>query len=192
MILGTSLAACSKNSNNNNTTAEINNQKANIALIIAALDSCPNWVGVSKDDLEIRRKITTIYKSLQKYDNATIRGALDEIMSAKILTPEARDFQDGRTSKAFALLRVLFDIPQGFLPVLPDYYGISVTTIRWGDAYHEPDSNTVNLLWPFDLIQGNLVLVGVGSQPLIGSGPGYNPIYEFDEMVKIYKRRDAK
>jgi len=192
VILGFIVAACTKKSNNNIAMPKFDNEEADIASIIAIIDACPNWIDVSKDDFKTRSKITTIYKSLQKYDNSAIRDALNEIMSAKILTSEAYTSQENRRAKVFALLRLLFEIPQGLLPALPQHNGIGISISEWGHAYHMPYDGTVNLLWPFELRQGNLVLTGVGGRQTLWTGPTYNPIYEFDEMAKVYKRREIK
>jgi hypothetical protein len=93
---------------------------------------------------------------------------------------------------------VLFDIPQGFMPLLMAIDGSRGVTGEWGTPYHPPTGGakigTQNLLWPFDIEQGNLILPegGPGRPIDFWTGPVYDPVLEFDALARIYKRRNAQ
>ena len=191
VALLTIVSACSKNG-----SVSITEQKDPMDSIIATIDACPSWLDVPKSDIATRERIVKIYSSLGKYDNATIRESLLRIRASDDSTLESRRIKDSRRAKCFAMMRVLFDISQGFLPVLTAN-GMLVTG-EWGTPKRRSSDGarieTQNLLWPFDIKQGKLVLVGggAGSPNMIWTGPVYDPVLEFDAMAERFKRRSAQ
>jgi hypothetical protein len=187
------ISACSKHENAN--TIAINSGKDENAINskIASIDACPCWIGVPEDDLATRERILDIYTSFQNYDNATIRSVLVKIELAGEPTPEASRLKENRRVKIFGLLRMLFNIPSGYVPFLVSDTAGRLVHGNWGTPFHEPPNGTANLLWPFEIKKGGgLVLTGVGYDNMLGTGPSYNPVLEFDEIMKKYKYRNVK
>lgn len=144
-------------------------------LIAKELEQCPLWTEVSAHDIERREQITEVYIRIAKYPTETIRTGV-ALYLQRYPALGLEDFEAGE--KIFALLRVIFTVPQRFnaaREVLP--YGLLGNPVY---------SDGVDLIWPYST-SGRLVLSGV--DPGIHAGPPYNPLFDFDQMASRLKRR---
>ena len=147
--------------------------RADVAKILYELRRCPTWILLRPDEIELRAGTTRIYYEIAKFDNATIREALIYFCSSG-----EKDLDSTRDqAKIFALLRVVFDVPAGFLSSLP-HWG------SWGSPVVE---GRVNLLWPFRHGDGGrLILEGM---PVSYFGPPYDALAEFDYFATRFMRQ---
>jgi hypothetical protein len=149
--------------------------RVNSQAITEEIHGCPSWLAVAGDDQKLRAKITRRYLEIARSDNETIREGLQQLqLSDNSLVGYMRLKAD---AKVFALLRVLFDIPRGFLSSEGNYGS-------WGSPVSK---GRVNLLWPYEKDpQGHLVLMGVAGHYY---GVPYNALAEFDEFAARFPRR---
>jgi len=163
--------------NENNASLKVDASGAQI--VYSELQRCPSWQEIRGDEVEFRQGITRLYLGLGHYNTETIKkGIQDYIASNKPLSPEAFNAE----AKIFAFLRVIFDVPAGYIKIKGDeHYG------SWGSPVKDGE---VNLLWPYSKDNaGNLTLTGIASDYY---GPPYDPIAEFEEFRVKYSRRSEE
>jgi len=147
----------------------------NVQRIVEELRRCPAWITFRADEHEFRAGITRLYSEIAASDNQTIRAAVQELFSEFGASSLDRFQTD---AKAFALWRVLFAIPTEFVPDGKNYGS-------WGSPVKD---GRVNLLWPYEIEAGRLVLVGTGGRYF---GAPYDALAEFDELAARFGRRKA-
>ncbi|WP_334319249.1 hypothetical protein, partial [Termitidicoccus mucosus] len=108
------------------------------------------------------------------YSNTVIRNAIKDRLR-KTAKDSALNFREN--AKIFAFLRILFDIPVGY-----------VDGVKYSGSWGNPvQGGKIDLLWPFRKdASGELDLIGVVERYY---GPPYDPLAEFDELVSIFQRR---
>lgn len=149
--------------------------KEGARLVWQELRRCPCWLDFREDETEFRTGITRLYRSLSPHGTGTIREGIRYYLS---------EFQGDRPeefsarAKVFAFLRVVFDVPEGYLQGARAFGS-------WGAPWRD---GQINLLWPYSLDSGGgLSLTGVF--PGEYAGPPYDALGEFDSFVLHYPRR---
>jgi hypothetical protein len=156
-------------------TPSLGNVKTkNVEFIARELQRCPCWLNVPVDEVARREEITDLYLKLADYDTETIRAGIASYLSEeKIADPGT--FYAG--AKVFALLRVVFQVPQ-YVVATGEFYSM-------GNPVHD---GSIELLWPYSMDgAGRLVLTG---SALVGyTGLPADPLKEFDKFASRFGRR---
>lgn len=144
--------------------------------VTAQLQRSPLWIAITSADKIERERIVTTYKELNEYNSDKLREGIKIYLERFSMELEP-DENFNASAKVFALLRVLFDIPQGYFSDANNYGS-------WGSPVFD---GRVNLLWPFaTTAEGELILVGKGGRY---KGPPYDGLAEFDELRARFPRR---
>ena len=157
--------------------SEVSASATGARFIAAELEECPLWTEVAGDDVKRREQITQVYTRIAKYPAETIRAGV-ALFLQRYPALNFKYLDAGQ--KIFALVRVIFIVPQRFntaTQALP--YMLS------GNPMH---SDGVDLAWPYSTsTTGQLVLSGVDTG--IHNGPPYDPLFDFDQMASRLERR---
>jgi hypothetical protein len=146
-----------------------------IKLIASELQRCPCWLEVPSGEEARRKAITDIYLRVAGYDTDTVRAGI-----ASYLNEQNPHTYFEAIAKVFALLRVVFRVPQ-WVAADGNFYGMG-NPIRDG---------SFELLWPFSMDRtGHLILSG---RALAGyTGLPADPLKEFDKFASRFGRRTGR
>lgn len=145
---------------------------------------CPSWETARLGDSEVRREITRLYLGLSRFDTESVRAGVK-----KYVEDQSRDLlaEVDAWGKLYAFYRVFFRIEDRFYQTSSDEkpYPPEIQSF-WGSPHR--GSHEVSLLWPYTIGKdGALELLDV--QGVEKGGPGYNPMVDFDQLLKRFGRR---
>jgi hypothetical protein len=147
-------------------------------LIVRGLESCADWRDLTTGESDQRGNLVRAYLRLAVLDTVTLRQGISLYLSEHPLT--AKDGMKAR-AKVFALLRVLFAVPDAFVS---DGRGFG----SWGTPVRNRE---FNLLWPFSSDSAGLLkLTGVSKTAYFG--PPYDGLAEFDLLLNRFGRRTVQ
>jgi hypothetical protein len=142
--------------------------------VMDMLRRCPSWIDYAANEVTARTSITRAYWEIGHYDTKIVRAALQGAFNA---APAGSLERFQIEAKGFALLRVLFEIPEGMIEN-SGHHG------SWGNP---GEGGRIGLLWPYrHNDRGRLCLVGEFHEYM---GVPYNLMSDFDSMASHYKRR---
>jgi len=133
---------------------------------------------VAPEDIGRRREITNIYLVLAHYRTDLLRTGIAQYVDSYAVS-DLRYLEAGH--KVFAFERVVFKVPLRVRAGERPYQTLGNPVIAEGPIKY------VDFLWPYSIDDaGKLVLTGRGG---FLTGPGYNPIADFNELSLRFERR---
>lgn len=155
------------------------NSRSEAILIARELQGCPVWIEIPPQDADRRRRITDIYLDIARHPTEVIRAGVHMYVSS-YMPSDPRYIEAGY--KVFALERVVFEVPLRFRT------GERFPYSTLGNPSIQNETTYIDFLWPYSIGRdGQLVLSGFGVGQL--SGPPYNALADFDQMVARLARR---
>ena len=156
------------------------NPKPDATFIAEELQHCPLWIDIPPQDTDRRQQIANIYLNIARYPTEVIWAGV-HIYVDSYTQLDHRYIEAGY--KVFALERVVFNVPARFR--VGERFPYSTLG---NPSIPENTTTYIDFLWPYSIgSAGQLVLSGFGVGQL--SGPPYNPIADFDQMVARLPRR---
>jgi hypothetical protein len=154
-------------------------ERRRLEAIVAALQACPDWTEVPKEDFARRKRITDIYIRLAHESAGSIRAGMALFLKRH---PNPSVGYIRAEDKLFAFVRVVFIVPQRYVP---QPFDPSSKFSFFGNPVY---SDGADLLWPYSIDRtGQLVLSGVDTG--MHTGPTPDGLSDFDLMASRFARR---
>lgn len=152
-------------------------EEEKVLFIVEELERCPHWEQFREDETEIRRGITRIYQDISIFNTDTIRKACEYFLSSKHDGCKCGYGYD-KSEKLIPLFRLIFDVPE--------YVNKKSNGPSYFWRFHGEEEK-INVLYPYKIIKGELILHGLGAGPR--TGLPYEPMKEFDAFSEAFGRR---
>jgi len=148
--------------------------RARVMVVVEELRSCPSWSDSYAYQTGLRAEITRKNMEMAQNDTETLRDAIDFVLAE---IPHENPERHRLESKIFAFLRIVFNIPEGYL---------DPTSMSTGFGSPWKNGN-VDILWPYAYNKDNkLELIGECGHYM---GPAYDPLADFDRLSTRFGRR---
>ena len=169
-----------------------------ISDIIVELERCPSWMDITRREVDIRQSILRYYIRMTLYKTEELREAIKvyllgspysisyELKNDSLLINKRSHFlhpELHKVLKVYALLRVLFDIPEN-IKITDEFDQIHASYLVYPEGNSDYPGQGGHALWPFIEEDGKLLFTGDYAYP---DAPHFNFIDKFNSNVEFRK-----